>query len=534
LSEFLRESPAPTPEFSSSRGISRQARHKALLAAVAALFIAILVEYVSILSLNSGHLVYTLDDAYIHLKLAQTIMDGHYGLNKNEFSAPASSIIWPFILAPLSHTDFGEYFPFFINTGCALVTLFLFYKILVRSVFRECQSANALWIFLVLLILATNLIGLVFTGMEHSLQLLLAVAVLWGLILEVEEGRVSPWLIVGVVAGPLVRYENCAISAGALIYLLLRRHRKVSLIMLSILIASLGSFSFLLLRSGLKAVPTSVFAKSAVISSGVSADTIWTHLLYSVSIQTGAILLIAALCLLSFGLLSKQTRAIRLLSLAISFSIGVHLLAGQYGWYHRYEIYIFSLAVLTLIYIFGHLIAQGLQTSAVATICIAILFVTLTCPFYILDLKTLPVAANNIYEQHYQMHRFATEYCRCPVAVNDVGYVSYRNPNYVLDLLGLASLQAYDLRMKRQGSDWMDELCRKEHVQLAMIYSNLFPQIPRNWTKIAELRLGKKRITPFNQTVSFYAVGQNNAPRLIKLLVAFRSTLPEGCKLDIL
>ncbi len=53
-----------------------------------------------------------------------------------------------------------------------------------------------------------------------------------------------------------------------------------------------------------------------------------------------------------------------------------------------------------------------------------------------------PLAMNNLYERQYQMGRFARDHWRAPVAVNDPGWVSYRNPNYVLDLGGLASLEA--------------------------------------------------------------------------------------------
>ncbi|MDX1696293.1 MAG: hypothetical protein R3208_21185, partial [Ketobacteraceae bacterium] len=55
---------------------------------------------------------------------------------------------------------------------------------------------------------------------------------------------------------------------------------------------------------------------------------------------------------------------------------------------------------------------------------------------YVVNLVTVPIASNNIYQQQYQMHRFAVEYYNKPLAVNDLGYVSYNNDNYVLDLWG--------------------------------------------------------------------------------------------------
>ena len=66
-------------------------------------------EIITILLLNSGLMVYNIDDAYIHLALAENIIRGHYGVNLGEFSSPSSSILWPFILAPFSRLGFGYY-----------------------------------------------------------------------------------------------------------------------------------------------------------------------------------------------------------------------------------------------------------------------------------------------------------------------------------------------------------------------------------------------------------------------------------------
>src|SRR5262249_7930106 len=62
-------------------------------------------ELAALMMLNHGAITYTLDDAYIHLALAEHISHGHYGINATEFSAPSSSIAWPFILAPAARFE---------------------------------------------------------------------------------------------------------------------------------------------------------------------------------------------------------------------------------------------------------------------------------------------------------------------------------------------------------------------------------------------------------------------------------------------
>lgn len=43
--------------------------------------------------------MYTLDDPYIHLSLAENLLRGHYGVNLDEVASPSSSILYPFLLA---------------------------------------------------------------------------------------------------------------------------------------------------------------------------------------------------------------------------------------------------------------------------------------------------------------------------------------------------------------------------------------------------------------------------------------------------
>ena len=68
-------------------------------------FFPILGLFLTILFSNN-FFTYTLDDPYIHLELAKNIFGGNHGINITEFSAPSSSIIFPFLLAPFSNFQF--------------------------------------------------------------------------------------------------------------------------------------------------------------------------------------------------------------------------------------------------------------------------------------------------------------------------------------------------------------------------------------------------------------------------------------------
>jgi hypothetical protein len=140
------------------------------------------------------------------------------------------------------------------------------------------------------------------------------------------------------------------------------------------------------------------------------------------------------------------------------------------------------------------------------------------------------------------MRRFVLEYYQKPVAVNDLGLVSYGNENYVLDLWGLASKEALQDRRKNiPPIAWIPGLAERHHVQFAMIYDDWFfsrtPEgryaIPEGWRKLGELQLGRKRITPAGSRVSFYALTPEAAGEIRPLLLEFRETLPKGVVFDL-
>jgi len=491
----------------------------------------IFAEAASILILNNGKFVYTLDDPYIHLALAENIATMHYGVNMNEFSAPSSSILWPFLLAPFSSI---EIFPLLLNIIFASLTVYVFYRLLCISLIVSDNISNIIMtsLLLILLILSTNLVGLVFTGMEHSLQVLFTSIIAYGLIKESETDKLETWLGLAIVASPLIRYENIAISTAALIYLVMRKHYKNSL-MIGILITILVcSFSLFLSSLGLGVLPTSVFAKSNIIG-GQFFGSLYDNLKNTlIEHRQGEILSIGTFVMLVYLLLEIPTKK-KLLVTSTIFANSAHFLAGRYDWYNRYEIYIWTYFLLIFLYLVTPQIKNILNKenwkSNLAKLSIVMIaFVVVTTPKYIYDLKDLSLASNNIYEQQYQLHRFALIYNK-PVAVNDLGYISYKNDNYVLDLVGLASKTALEYYKGNNGS-WMQELCSKKNVELAMIYDSWFPGIPDNWIKIGELHLGKERITPADDTVSFYATNQKGYTNIMKKMRIFVKTLPPDVK----
>lgn len=499
-------------------------------AGIGFLILAILAELFSILRLNDGILVYTLDDAYIHLALAENMLKGHYGVNLNEFSASSSSILWPFIIAPFS---VFEYSPLVINIVFAVMTVIVYVNILQASVgvTHRTQNTTLITALTIALILGTNITGLIFTGMEHSLQLLCVSLIAYGLIIEVEKGILNRWFLIAILCAPLVRYECLAISLATICYLLLNKHYKAPIVLTIALATTLVAFSYFLQSQGASTLPTSVAAKSNLVESQAGITTVIKNLWSTPSHSIGLSLAIIVIGLLTFSLFSTTPKKSQLAFIGVISGLA-HFVAGRYGWYHRYEIYILAFLFLVSFYLYGPFIKAKLEQSkpllsVMKTSIVAFAFIMVVGQNYIYHLTTLPFASNNIYEQQYQMHRFVTEHYQKPVAVNDLGYVAYKNDNYVLDLVGLASIEAFKNYWKKENSsDWIEELTDKNNVELAMIYGAWFRKLPDEWIKIGELRLSGEKITAAKNTVDFYALNQTAYENIREQLHSFTKTLP--------
>ena len=240
------------------------------------------------------------------------------------------------------------------------------------------------------------------------------------------------------------------------------------------------------------------------------------------------------LILLFYIFLSKDEIKRKQLAAVTILAVTMHFVAGRYGWYNRYEIYILAFELTIILYLTLPLIIKkwfSTNKNNVMLFIVILLAGVISRDIgkpYIYDLFTIPTASNNIYEQQYQMHRFIADYYQKPVALNDLGYVSYQNSHYVLDLWGLGSQKALKARLNSDDPNWAQALIDETNVGLVMIYDNWFNKIPSEWLKVGELHLGKQRITPAKSYVTFYATNKESYSEILKKISAFSKTLPAG------
>jgi hypothetical protein len=213
--------------------------------------------------------------------------------------------------------------------------------------------------------------------------------------------------------------------------------------------------------------------------------------------------------------------------------VALHLVVGPFGHFERYELYIWTASILTAVILLRSPIRRLASTPLpVVLVGLSTLTVALGLP-YIWTTAKSSLGSNNIFEQQYQMHRFATQFYQGPVAVEDLGWVSFRNDEYVLDLWGLANRRAARARVAGRPG-FRTELAQEHGVELAMLYTAWYPDPPDGWTAVAELALGKRKITPAEDPVTFFVLQESAIPRVRRLLHEFGNTLPPGVALRML
>lgn len=362
--------------------------------------------------------------------------------------------------------------------------------------------------------------------------------------------RMPAWLPAVIVLGPLLRYEGLALSLGALLVLALRGRWRTAAAAFALIVIFLGGFSVFLVKLGLPPLSSSILSKSDFAAKGMGGAGIGVLLSFGLNAwkmahnPAGFAMLVigvaaAVVCIREFPAVPWRWTSQGLMALLLVCLVGGHAAAGQFGWLDRYEDYAMLGTAAIGIYLsqakIRNVLSNKLNKKRRLLYCCATAAVLAAiCSRYIASTWLVPFYANNIYEQQFQMHRFVNDFYRAPVAVNDLGLVSYHNPNFVLDLGGLASEPARKLRFGDADAEDYRAFVDASQVHLVIIYDEWFEdQIPNSWVKVASMDLSRERVSSAEKEVQFYATGDSTASLLRPELQSFRKSLPAGVVLTI-
>ena len=499
------------------------------------------------LLLDDGHLVYTLDDPYIHLAMARTwIASGNLGIWPGAFAPATSSPLWTALVTALSYPlGVRVWLPYALDVLSCLLLLCLFWWGTVGvgvGLLPRAGRRPAWWWYVPALLLPVigHLPGLTLSGLEHPLHAALTIAFAVALfrVLQGGEPPLGTGLYLLALLLPLTRLEGAfAVAVGALLLLLRRRVGP------AVTIALLGALPTALLGLAFRARGAYFLSNSIVAKAVPVADLhgwltyVHDRFLWNLKVdQTLEPVLLVALIWAFEAWRSRRRPAMEEASFFLAVA-ALHLALADTGWFDRYEAYLIDLG---LFFFARHTWPRALPGPIATLRREGALGAGLAC-FLIFgfgankvdDLRATPLATNNIYEQQYQMARFiAAYYPRGAVVANDVGLISLEAGGPVTDLAGLGSTDILRLLRADGGRpglrpDQVEPILRRNGADVIVIYPQWFsPALTAGWYPVATWTIGKQQVTPAFTSVTFYAHSAAQFPALRRNLAAFAPQLP--------
>lgn len=519
-------------------GESQRTQRWPLWAAIGLLFGLIGLMLATGMRLTDGRLIYPLDDTYIHMAVARSLgFHGVWGVTRFDFSTSSSSLLWTLLLAAGQRVTLSDWLPLILNLAAAVGLLAGADRMLRADGWGARWRAGAL----ATLILITPLALVTVLGMEHTLQIGLA---LWLARLASQDlagdREVPLWQILALaVLNAMIRYEGLFLAAViGLGYLLQRRWGRMLMIGAAAALP-VAVFGLIALNQGWPFLPATLIAKT---------DLFETKRFALIPTITARFVPRILGCLFTSGLVlglmvrydraSLRRQPVIFHALAFG-TLVLHMLYSRTGWLHRYEAYLIAINSLALLgtgrLLLPHLLRSPgrrrlLPVAGGSFAAYAILSV--------IGMAQVPDGMHDIYRQHYQMARFVKEFVpEGAIGLNDIGAVAYYNDRPILDFYGLANLEALNARRLRTASPAVfGELAAKEQVRLVMVYDEpewMQGYIAPNWRKLGTMSLDYRTVAG-EFTVSVFATRPEDVPQLAAAWRAFVPTLPPAVHAEVL
>lgn len=522
-----------------------------LALAIVAFLLLLLTSYFAALWVSAGEFSYALDDAYIHLSLARSLLDsGVWGINSIEFASVSSSILWPPLIA-LTASLTGSLLasPFVLNLALSLIAMWVVWLMLRGQGLSQSGLALALFLFAILAPLPI----LIFSGMEHVLQIVITLLGCSLAARVLAADRVTKSQVAGLLllaaAMSLVRYEGLFVVAAWCSLLFFARHHVLAVSTAVVAWLPVIAFGLYSRAQGWHFFPNSLLLKTispaAMVGAGnFSADTLLSDLSGTVITFASQLIITPSLLFLfvaSVVLLRALVRAgvswrepSNTLALTFGFAYLIHMLLGSVdGAVYRYEAYLAALgwvAVLRQWLALRTFASPEQKRILFSPVRIAFCLLLFCGPRMAVATVGTPLGVRGIYEQQQQMAAFLEQYFPgAVVAVNDIGAVSFGAPVRVLDLYGLADVEVADLKLAGKfNTGSIAELAERRNVQIAIIYSDWFEPyggVPTQWKRVAEWTVPFAFVSA-GPSVQFYAVQPSLKIPLHRALRQFEASLP--------
>lgn len=523
-------------------------KHWPLFASLIILWGTLLAILQMSLNANDCHLVYALDDPYIHMAMAKNLaINGTFGITQHSFTASSSSPLWTLILSA-AFFIFGvqTVIPLILNIVCASLLVLVIYRIL----YDRSLPQGFIFGVLCLTILSAPLHALVFVGMEHVLHALFTVLFVQVsmTVLLADKTSQEPrsksqvsllWLAMLL---PGIRYEGLFVVLVVCILLTIKRKLGYAIVLGLISLTIPVVFGVISVAKGWFFFPTSILLKAEPeLSSWQSILNIlgWNAAKEILKMEHISLLVFAAAGLLALSYFRHRKVAQRILLINIIF-IGttlLHLNFAKTGWFYRYEAYLIVLGIFVLSQSLAVVVRHRSNDKRLLILhyfslgLVALLILTPLTNRARKSLRNTHKATHNIFEQQYHMGLFIREfYDAGRIAANDIGVINYMANLNCIDIFGLGTVEAARAKRKnRYDTEFIDELCQTGNTGIALIYDEWYDEyggVPPSWVKVGNWKVTGPSIVLGGLTVSFYAVDTTEINALSDNLKSFSHRLP--------
>ncbi len=491
---------------------------------------------------NQGHLVYDLDDPYIHMAMAKNLaLHGTWGVSGADFSSSSSSLLWPLLLS-LAYILFGvnEVTPLVLNLFFSILGIWLIHTLLVNYNVEASHRAGVL----IALVLLTPLPTLVLSGLEHNAHIVLTIAYahLTTKVLiparRPREGRSRDEVLL-MALSPLVtmtRYEGMFLVFVTCALLMVRRRWPLSLLVALLGALPIGLYGLISISNGWYFLPNPILVKTAI--PGRLSPQFGYHQLIDSPHILYLLIVASAILVLDYNrrpLLWVEPKLFQLIFIATAL---VHMQVAGIGWFYRYEAYLVALGIFAVAIGGREFLPtriwrkprRELLPKYAAVALVALILISPLCLRGYDALRLTRQATTNIYEKQYQMGLFLQRYYTGKVvAAYDIGAIGYLADIRLLDLGGLADKDVAKAILDGSlNSVRISELAKGKGVSIALVdprFWAFWGGVPKGWVEVGSWTI-LNNVVAATDSVGFYAVDPSEVELLRANLREFSNILP--------
>lgn len=495
------------------------------------MFLSITLILMYTVNQSTGHFLYFWDDPYIHMAVAQSIVEkGFPSADGHSISMASSSPLWTILLtgyylvmSKIGNVKDFVYIPFDLNVLFGIMTLTVASKIKTDKVnFSP---------FMILFCAPLPIIP--FIGMEHMLQIFLVTLLVY-LSIEYsktkEKALINKYIAVAFFAS-FTRYELFIFANILFVFMLtnegLTIKDKVKMLGLNLsnitnnVVISLLPIiltGIYLKSNGLFFLPDSVVAKSVTGGDGFYSNVLHNLSIYF-SIKSIVLPLLFPIATAYFAFFLQVLKKQELKTAPIAYAFGVmaifHIfLAGPA--FLRYDAYISAFSLIPIVEFV--LLSKEKTACKLGALFLSYLFVVGGTLFLVRDVigtYGVLIGTKNIHDQQIQSANFVNYLEKNndgkiqTIALNDLGAVAYFTNSKIIDMVGLGTHEI--AKLIKNGGPTGEQLKNeivKNRVDWAIYYPNWFKEEQKNIREvcvpIGALKLKKNFICGGNEVVYDY------------------------------